>query len=188
MEKKIVGPVPTGHGIDPWAANLRARFHEVARRRLPSDLVEDAVQEAMRIILEKGIEPGAGADVEGLPAVAWCFQVLRHTIGNAYRRQRSRGARDASPDDPAALELASEGPTPLEALQSNEAARSIRRALERLASTDAGCARTLARMLDGASPAELAGREGTDPAILYRRIYRCRQKLRALLLAEGVEA
>jgi DNA-directed RNA polymerase specialized sigma24 family protein len=176
------------HEPQQWAILLRARFLAVARRRLPADMSEDAVQEALRIIVEKGITLGRGDVIEGQPALAWCFQVLRHTIGNTYRRQRTRGAREAAAGDPLSLDVASTAPTPLESLQRNEAGRAIRDSLEELAAGDRACGRYLGRMLEGAGLADLAVEEGTTAPILSRRIYRCRQKLRALLRARGVDA
>jgi RNA polymerase sigma factor (sigma-70 family) len=160
----------------------------VARRRLRPDLAEDVVQEALRIIVQKGVVLGVGSEVEGEPALAWCFQVLRHTIGNAYRRQRARDHREAPGAGHSALTVPSEAPTPIEALHQVEATSAIRRALDDLAREDPGCGRYFARLLEGLSPAELALEVATEAPILYRRIYRCRQKLRALLLQRGVEA
>jgi RNA polymerase sigma factor (sigma-70 family) len=172
-------------GVDQWASALRTRFHEVARRRLPPDLVEDVVQEALRVVVEKRI--AVTTDVEAPPSLAWCFQVLRHTIGNAYRRQRRRENREAGPETMERGTKATADPTPLEALEAREARGAIERALASLARSDQECARMLTRVVEGSSPAEIASQGGTDPLVFYRRSYRCRQKLRALLLQEGVD-
>ena len=57
-----------------------------------------------------------------------------------------------------------------------------------MATRDRDCARYLQRLFDGVAPGELARQEGLEEAALYRRVYRCRIKLRTLLARRGVEA
>lgn len=176
-------PLPLDAG---WLLDLRARFVSVARRRVQASDVEDIVQDAMRIVIEKHTSgPGSGW-VEGLPPVAWCFNVLRNTIGNHYQRTRVR-SRILTPletaGDPASL-----GATPLEALESEDAVARIHDALASLAAENESCARFLSQLLRGVSPADLASAERLEEAILYRRVYRCRQRLRVLLAEKGVLA
>lgn len=168
-----------------WLLALRARFVVVARRRVPPADVEDIVQEAMRVVVEKRIAPGA-ADVEGLPSLAWCFTVLRHCVGNYYQRRRTR-VRHHAPLEAAAA-AASPGPAPLESLESSDAEARIRAAIAEIAHASASCGRYLNALADGRAPAEIARDESLEEAVLYRRVYRCRQQLRALLLARGVLA
>jgi len=158
---------------DVWLGELRARFVSVARRRLPEDAVEDVVQDALRVVHEKGEEH---------PELPWCFQVLRNTIGNWYQKQRVR-SRDLAPEDAAVPRAA---PTPLEALEDRELGRVLAESVAALGTTDAGCGRYLERLMAGETPATIAGEEGVDPAVLYRRIYRCRGKLREILIGKGV--
>lgn len=167
---------------DDWYEHLRQRFVDVAKRRVPEPDVDDVVQEALRIVYEKGV--GADdSDVEGWPPVAWCFRVLRNVIGNHYRRRRTR-RRFVEPD--AAVEDVPDSSSPLEALASAQAVTIIRQALDRMAEEDAPCGRYLARVLSGAAPNIVASEEGLEEAVFYRRLYRCRQKLRALLAKRGV--
>ena len=169
---------------DAWLGEVRSRFLAVARRRVPADAAEDVVQEALRILVEKSaFEPGVEAP-GGAPALAYGFAVLRNVIGNHYQRERVRrsvhaaeGAGSSAPDP---------APTPLEALATEERVRIVRESLETLATTDGACARYLQRLLDGAAPGELARHEGLEEAVLYRRVYRCRVKLRALLEQRGM--
>jgi DNA-directed RNA polymerase specialized sigma24 family protein len=182
---------PAGHhdvagpGAD-WLGPLRDRFVAVARRRVAPIDVEDVVQEALRIVVEKRVAGPGGPAVEGRPPLAWCFQVLRHTIGNHYQRVRVRAAHHAPAE--AAAGHAAADPTPLEALESADAVRLILAALDTLERESASCGRYLRRLLAGASPAEVAGAEGVEEAAFYRRVYRCRVRLRALLGERGVLA
>ncbi|MFN8588203.1 MAG: hypothetical protein U0704_10435 [Candidatus Eisenbacteria bacterium] len=161
---------------------LRARFTSLTRRRVHPDAVEDLVQEALRIVIERRmLDPQAEAGAS--PRLAACFQTLRNVIGNHYQRERVRGRRLASAD---AGEAVSDGaPTPLEALESEQAVRTIETALDRMTATDPGCARYLNALAAGASPREVAARETLEETVFYRRVYRCRQKLRAVLATAG---
>lgn len=174
-----------GEISDERLLNLRARFTAVARRRVPVDAVEDLVQEAMQVVLTKGSKLSADAMENGLPTLTWCFQVLRHVIGNYYRR-RGVGTDRAVPIDETAP-TASSAPTPVEALDQGRLAQWIENAMKKLRDTDPGCARYLDRLLAGIRPAALAVEEGLTEPVLYRRVYRCRTKLRDYLAAEGVE-
>lgn len=169
-----------------WAAPLRARLLAVARRRVPAEAAEDLVQETLRILLEKGFRGPGSEAMEGVPAMAFAFRVLRNVIGNHYQRDRIRRRRIA----PQASGLAATDPAPgpLEALTDDEARRVVTRCLDALAASDEACARYLRRLIDGVAPAALARDEGLAAAVLYRRVYRCRLKLRALLEDRGFSA
>ena len=177
-------PAPAQAGGD-WHGRLRVRLLEVARRRVHADSVEDVVQDALRVIAEKGPPEIGGRTPEGRPALVWCFQVLRHTIGNHYQRERTRRARLAG--DTALSRRADPGPAPLEALASREAVGMIHAALEALDREADRCARYLRSLAGGTPVGRLAVEEQVKEAILYRRIYRCREKLRQLLRERGVE-
>ncbi len=172
-----------------WFAQLRERFLALARRRVPPDAAEDLVQEALRIIHEKGAtdEAGAGAGGGGdsPPALAWCFQVLRNVIGNHYQRQRTRTEADPE-EERAATVGAAPRPTPLEALESRDSERVIRESIDELAATDGNCGRYLRQLLAGDDPATVAQRDALPAASLYRRLYRCRGKLRVILERRGI--
>lgn len=165
-----------------WLARLRGEFVRVATRRVEAAEVEDVVQEAMRIIAEKGIDRAA-EPVEGRPPVAWCFQVLRNTIGNYYQRERTR--RRWVEDDTEAIAVAP-SPTPLESLDSQRTLSVIEDTLAGMRRSDPTCAGYLMRILEGERAGELAASESVERGAFYRRLYRCRQKLRELLEARGV--
>lgn len=171
--------------IDPtesWSRELRRRFLEVARRRVPETEVEDLVQEAMTTVLSRSSEIEHARLVEGLPPIAWCFTVLRNTIGNYYqRRQRSRN--DAGPEP---LETLASGVDPAETFEQKELRARIHQAMRTLRSGDEQCWGFLSRLVDGAKPRRLAQDTGLEEAVLYRRLYRCRQKFRRLLEERGV--
>lgn len=169
-----------------WLIALRARFSAVARRRVAADDVEDVVQDALRIVISKPRGGPGGPPVDGEPPLAWCFAVLRNAIGNHYQRNRVRHRVHAPLE--AAGEPAAETPTPLEALASADATAHIRAALATLAAESATCGSYLRALADGRSPAEVAAEAGLEEAVLYRRVYRCRQRLRALLAERGVLA
>ena len=102
--------------VDGEDTSPLCRFVTVAARRVESDAVEDLVQDALRIVHEKaGVGPGTLVD--GRPALAWCFQVLRNVIGNHYQRRRSAESV-AVEDQP----LADGDATPLERLEAALAA------------------------------------------------------------------
>jgi RNA polymerase sigma factor (sigma-70 family) len=165
---------------DDWFRSLRERFVTVAARRVEADAVEDVVQDALRIVHEKaGVHPGA--TVDGRPALAWCFQVLRNVIGNHYQR---RGRRTEVPVEDQAL--TESRPTPLESLEQDERRRVVHEALAELAGRAARCADYLKRVVAGQAPAAIAERENVDAAVIYRRLYRCREQLREILNRRGV--
>jgi len=169
-----------------WLIALRARFVAVARRRVAADDVEDVVQEAMRIVISKQTTGPGGAMVEGEPPLAWSFVVLRNAIGNHYQRTRVRHRVHAPLE--AAGEPATGAPTPLEALESADASARIHDAIGQLAAESATCGQYLRALAEGQSPADVAREAGLEEAVLYRRVYRCRQRLRALLADRGVIA
>jgi len=171
-------------GLDAdWFAELRRQFLRLARRRVPEAVVEDLVQEALRIVVEKGIT-GPGELVDGhRPGAAFAFRVLRNTIGNHYQRARTRSG-DVSLD--AALGAADDAATPLEALAQTDAVAAVYSALDELARDDRACAQNLRRLAEGARAGELARTAGVEEAAFYRRIYRCRLKLRDLLRTKGI--
>jgi RNA polymerase sigma factor (sigma-70 family) len=162
---------------------LRERFLAIARCRVPADVVEDVVQDAMLVVVRR-IDAAERAElIDGLPRLAWCFQVLRNTIGNHYLRTARRGG-DRSLEHPD--EHAGQGSTPAEALEAKELRQALTAALAEMRAADGQCARYIGRLLDGSTPAALAAEEGVEQGALYRRMYRCRTKLRDLLARRGI--
>lgn len=170
-------------GTEAWLTELRARFLSVARRRVTPDAAEDVVQEALRIVVEQNIaRPGALATA-GEAGLAFGFRVLRNVIGNHYQKLGTeRRRRDPAPPG---VEFADPAPEPLLALERAEALAAVRAGLDAMAATDERCARYLARLAAGYLPREVAKEERMDEALFYRRVYRCRRKLRALLEQRG---
>lgn len=173
-------------GLNPWLADLRASLVEQARRRVEPGAVEDVVQDTLRVIVERGVREPGGAWVDGLPPLAWSMQVLRNMIGNHYQRARVRSARWSPVEEAASIPSA--GGTPLELYEVAEGERIVRMAIERVAGSDPNCGRYLERLAGGAAPGDLAEKEGVDAAAFYRRLYRCREKLRTRLREAGVVA
>jgi RNA polymerase sigma factor (sigma-70 family) len=168
---------------EAWLAALRRRFQDVAGRRVSRDAVEDVVQDALRVVVEHlRAEEGPATR----PSLAWCFQTLRNVIGDHYRRDRRARGRRADLAEGAVI--TGSDPDPIEALAAAEVVARVLEALETMASRDGACARYLRQLGAGIRPAELARDERVSEAVLYRRVYRCRQKLRALLEEKGVDA
>ena len=172
---------------EEWLSALRRQFLEVARRRVPPDEAEDVVQQALATVYRRGQELGAEELIDGLPPVAWCFQVLRNTVGNFYKQRRNRERvielRDTFEGDEAG---ASSGWTPAEALEQHESAAIVDGALADLLDSDPRCHRYIRHVMEGRKARMIARDEGLDEAVFYRRLYRCRQKLRDQLRARGV--
>ena len=166
---------------DAWLSDLQRRFVEIARRRVPYEAAEDLAQDAIRIVLEKGIRPGDGP-VDELPPLAWCFQVLRNAVGNFYQKQRTLSRNT---DLEHARGLAG-GPTPLESLEQAELVGLVESSLQEMDRAGDACGGYLRELAGGISPSVLAEREGIEAAVLYRRLYRCRAKLREVLERQGV--
>lgn len=166
---------------------LRDRFVSVARRRVPEDAAEDLVQSALQVVIERGWRPGMADRIDDLPPLAWCFQVLRHTIGNYYQRRRTADAR-LTPLGLTSREESIAEETPLEALEAREARRLVMAAIDSFAGDGTDCRHYLRRLLEGATPADLATEASLIESVLYRRVYRCREKLRGLLRERGILA
>ena len=45
--------------LEPWLENLRARLLGVTRRRVPHETAEDLVQDALKVIVERGLRVGS---------------------------------------------------------------------------------------------------------------------------------
>jgi len=168
--------------LSEWLSGLRREFVRIASRRVDEADVEDVVQEAMRVIAEKGIDRAVAPAGETAP-LAWCFQVLRNTIGNHYQRQRTRRRWVEENPDGAPRTRSRDV---LEAMDSRAILALVEDALSEMARTDARCARYLSRLADGARAGEIARDETIERAVFYRRLYRCRKKLRDLLAKRGV--
>jgi RNA polymerase sigma factor (sigma-70 family) len=172
---------------DRWLAGLRAQFLDVASRRVPADEVEDVVQQALATVYRRGQELGREERVDGMPPVAWCFQVLRNTVGNFYKQRRNRERVIELRTGLGPEELAANSPcTPAEALDRSESATIVDEALRHMRDTDPRCHGYIRQVMEGRKARAIARAEGLEEAVFYRRLYRCRQKLRERLRARGV--
>jgi RNA polymerase sigma factor (sigma-70 family) len=166
---------------DLWLCDLRTRMVGIARKRVEEDDVEDVVQSALRVVVERGLSSETDR-VEEAPALAWCFQVLRNTIGNHYTRQRTRRAHLDEGVDTESVQASISGSSS----QSTERLAALERALEELENSGGQCAELLRRSLDGMSPREIADEKELELNALYQRLYRCRRQFRELLRERGV--
>jgi RNA polymerase sigma factor (sigma-70 family) len=169
-----------GH-VDPdltWLDPLRMRLLEIARRRVPEDVADDLVQDAIGIVLERGVPL---AIEQGLPrpSLKWCFMTLRNVIGNWYQKRRDHLQLED-------VRLVDPSPGPLAALTREERRRRVREALEALRRQSHECATWLWAVANGTRPATVATEAGIEAGAFYRRLYRCRKKLQALLLEKGL--
>ena len=163
-----------------WLGDLRARFLDVARKRVPAEAVEDVVQEALTVIHTKS-EPSA--------SLPWCFQVLRNVVGNYYQKQRTR-LTSLAPGSTSRVQMEEmaggrPGPTPLEALERSETARMLRAAIDELSALDERCGTLLRSYLE---ETPMAGAPEGAASTQYVRAFRCRQRLKTILLRRGVLA
>jgi len=174
MEASVAHP-----NQNAWLEDLRKQFLRLAARRVDTIHVEDVAQDALRVVVEKA--PGEQPDL------AWCFQVLRHTIGNHYRKERTR--RRWMEQDPEGEKVAAAADTRmLEAMELSETTQIFSESIRELGGPEDNCRGYLGRLLEGASPNDLADEAGLEAAVLYRRLYRCRQRLREILRRKGVRA
>lgn len=168
------------HNPSRWLLDLRQQLLRIASSRVDQSDVEDVVQEAMQIIAEKRINRGA-EPVQDVAPLAWCFQVLRNVIGNYYQRRRtSRQWVDGANVDGAPA------PVVMDALDSDTTLSLVEEALEDMRRSDPECAGYLNRLADGERSGAIADSHSIARAVFYRRLYRCREKLRGLLGEKGV--
>jgi len=182
---------------------------DIARARVPEGAVEDVVQDAMTIVFQKvGARGTRGSDAG--PLLPWCFQVLRNVIGNHYQRERTRSqlghAGSAIRSGVAAFTARGRSPTPIEALEASERSRLLHAAIRELSALDEFCGRYFVAILDerkasreatagagsagGAGDAAGAADDSAPEAPAssstpYVRSFRCRRKLRKILLRMG---
>lgn len=171
-----------GYDRIDWLAMLRERFAEVTARRVVADDVEKVVSEAMRAVIDSEIAPGV-ATIQGSPPLAWCFQVLRNTIGRYFRDDAVRERRLflANTASPTALSR------PVECVGARELLPLVESAVEKMSATEPHCALFFARFVDGAHPHEIIAEDDLDPVAFHRYMFGCRRKLRELLRSQGID-
>jgi DNA-directed RNA polymerase specialized sigma24 family protein len=174
---------------DAWLGGLRARFVEIARGRVHEGAVEDVVQDALAIVFQKAGALGEGRGDAEPPPLPWCFRVLRNVIGNHYQKERTRlrAADPASETHAGIAEFTSwrPNPTPVEAIEQHERARLLREAIDELAAEDDFCWKHFQDVLAGGRRRSEETPSEAAVSTVYVRFFRCREKLRRILLRRG---
>ncbi|MFN0150174.1 MAG: hypothetical protein ACKVU1_05610 [bacterium] len=155
-------------------------------------MVEDVVHDALAIVFEKTGAPAEAAHANEPPALPWCFQVLRNVIGNLYQKERTR-ARASNPESEMHARLHEFSgralePTPMESLERRERSRLLREAIDTLAAEDDFCGKHFRELLHGSdSDASRSAAAGSNAATstFHVRLFRCRKKLKAILMKRG---
>ena len=178
--------------LSRFLSDLRERFLVLAKRRVREDAVEDVVQEALRIVLERYRRRRTG-----VPVLVWSLAVLRNVIGNHYQGRQRERQRTREVEDWQRLPVPDAAPDPLEETAAAELWEALGRALDRLAATSRRCAELfrhlLASLREGGSGQEVTARvlermRRSEPRLtrnaFYVALHRCRGRLRALLEQE----
>lgn len=163
-----------------WLFHLRQRYAEIAARRVPESAVDDVVQDAMGIVLSKGLKEARNQGLNQ-PSVRWSFTVLRNVIGNYYQKRREHEQLDD-------LQLSDQRPDALAALTSEERRQTIRSAVDELGQKRPNCAHWLWSLAQGEKAGPLALKAQLDRSAFYRKIYKCRLALAEILRGKGVTA
>lgn len=156
---------------DKFFETIRLRMIAVARKRVQGDHCQDVVQEAI-LILNTKIDQLQN-DSEILP---YAFTILRNCIGNHYKKTRRE-------------QRVIEFPGTLESVETSADERSdwqevIGKALLYLKKESPRCAELFGAVLDSAGIAELQKLLNSTAENVYRSLYRCRARLRRILVEE----
>ncbi len=171
---------------------LRVRFLQVAKRRVQGDHLEDVVQDALRIILDK-----YHARTGDTGILVWSFTVLRNVIGNYYQSRRRDVERTTYVEDWQTFRSASVVIDPTRDRETAEFTSRLEEAVATLARKSPRCGKLFANLLKsfqhGGGQREVSQRaiemaQHEDPGMsrnnFYVALHRCRAQLRALLDAE----
>lgn len=144
---------------------------QVARKRVQGDAFQDVVQEAMMILNSK-LEQ-IKSDPEVLP---YAFQILRNCIGNYYKkiRREQRVIEYSLPAD-----VSNAAPE-----QDSDWQTILPKALARLKEDNPRCARLFEAVLENAGIEELQQLFDLTPENVYRTLYRCRARLKKILVED----
>ncbi|MBU0743727.1 RNA polymerase sigma factor [bacterium] len=171
---------------------LRVRFLQVAKRRVHGDHLEDVVQDALKIVLDK-----YHARTGDTGILVWSFTVLRNVIGNHYQSRKRDVERTTHVEDWQTFRSAAVVIDPTQDRETTEFTSRLEDAVAALARKSPRCGRLFANLLESyrrgggqrevsQRALEMARRE--DPGIsrnsFYVALHRCRAQLRALLDAE----
>ncbi|MBC8426596.1 sigma-70 family RNA polymerase sigma factor [bacterium] len=171
--------------------SLRVRFLQVAKRRVQGDHLEDVVQDALRIVLDKYHERTGQTGI-----LIWSFTVLRNVIGNHYQSRNRDVSRTTHVEDWQSFSPAAVVIDPLRDRETDEFNGRLEGAIATLARKAPRCGRLFANLLDsykhGGEQREVSARalamaQQEDPDLtrntFYVALHRCRAQLRALLEA-----
>ncbi len=148
---------------------LKLRLVEVAKRRVPADVVDAVVEPVL-----DGIN---GAD-PALPLLRSALTALRLSIRQYY---------EGLADSPRLGQWQStDAPLPAESLEEEELRTACTSALRELEEDSPAASRYLRQLAGGATTAEVAGRVKISPEVLYHRLFRGRDQLDRILVATGV--
>ncbi len=153
---------------------LRGRFLAVAKYKLMEDDVEDAVQEALMVVHEHFSEL---ANVDQL--MAFTFGVLRHKIGNIYRRRARRERYRVRLEEAPEPTYYMDG-----ALDAAQLDRLMLQAIQRLGARKPECRAMLLGLREGLSIDDFSRRWRLSRSALDKRLARCRRALRRMLREE----
>ncbi len=169
--------------------SLRVRFLKVAKRRVHGDHLEDVVQDALRIVLDKYHERTGETGI-----LIWSFTVLRNVIGNHYQSRNRDVSRTTYVEDWQSFSPAAVVIDPLRDRETDEFNGRLEGAIATLARKAPRCGRLFANLLDsyrhGGGQREVSARaleiaQQEDPDLsrntFYVALHRCRAQLRALL-------
>lgn len=171
---------------------LRVRFLQVAKRRVHGDHLEDVVQDALKIILDK-----YHARTGDTGILVWSFTVLRNVIGNHYQARKRDVARTTHVEDWQSFGPAAVIVDPTRDRESAEFTGRLEDAVAALARKSPRCGKLFANLMEsfrhGGGQREVSQRalemaQHEDPGLsrntFYVALHRCRAQLRALLDAE----
>ncbi len=169
--------------------DLRVRFLKVAKRRVQPEHLEDVVQDALGVILDKHHERTGQTGL-----LIWSFTVLRNVIGNYYQAKRRELERTTVVEDWQSFGPAAVVVDPLRDRESTEFVGRLEDAIATLARKYPRCGRLFGHLLEsfqvGGGQREVSARalemaQNEDPELsrntFYVALHRCRAQLRALL-------
>lgn len=175
-EEQTAGPPQT------WPATVEAMLEPIyrfVRARVPSDAVDDLVQETF-VAASRGIDRFDGR----CPVWNWLTAIARNKIAEHYRRNGSRGvlaeaAQSLNSDQTQVQQaLLSEYPLPDEICARREFQALARAALSALSPDEREC--LIGRYYEDLSLDDLGRRLGISSAAANTRLHRARKELRRM--------
>lgn len=168
-----------------WADVVRQHYadiHRFIRSRVPTDVVDDLVQE----VFVSAASSVAGFDPAKGGIWAWLYGIGRNTVAQFYRRTAypsaiARAETGLDSQRAVVLEcLVSESPLPEEICEREELRLVMRAGLSELEPQHRVCLEE--RYLEGRTPDEIAHRTGLSSSAVNSRLHRARREFRRVLL------